>query len=106
MKNSSTDTRDEFYRLGCVLMRLFIAVASSVAVAAICRRVSLLSESAWLPGLADSKAIAALTNKSDRTIEDWSGDNPRTKHHFGRQVYYRLSDLATNPKGKATRGEA
>lgn len=86
-----------------IILEWIAAVLTSVMMTTILRRLGLLAEGGWLPGLADPRTIAALTNKSDRTIEEIVSDNPREKFRVGNSPYYRLEDFAVPDTRRSTR---
>lgn len=93
--------RERFYRVYSDIGEYILLVITGAIFLKLCRRMSLLLDGAWLPGLGDCKVIAALTDKSDRSIEDFVSDNPKTKYRFGKQVYYRFSDILTTDDSSA-----
>ncbi len=102
-QNSSENSRndqplshqDRYFKVWADIGEVIFAFISGEIFCQFATRIGLLIQGAWLPGVGDVKTIAALTNKSDRTIEDFVSDNPRTKYKVGRQVYYRLDEIAT-----------
>lgn len=83
-----------YYRAHADIAEWILAIITGQIFAIFAQRVALLVQGAWLPGMGDAKTIAAVTNKADSTIEGYLSHNPRTKRHFGRQVYYAFADLA------------
>lgn len=85
------------------ILEWIAAVLTSSMMTTILRRLGLLAEGGWLPGQGDPRTIAALTNKSDRTIEEIVSDNPRDKFRVGNSPYFRLSDFAVPDTRRSTR---
>lgn len=83
-----------YYRVYADIGEWILAIVTCQIFVTFAQRVSLLVQGAWLPGMGDAKTIAAVTNKQDSTIAGYLSHNPRTKRHFGRQVYYAFADLA------------
>jgi len=83
-----------YYRTYADIGEWILAIITCQIFVTFAQRVALLAQGAWLPGMGDAKTIAAVTNKADSTIEGYLSHNPRTKRHFGRQVYYAFADLA------------
>lgn len=83
-----------YYTAHADIAEWILAVITGQIFATFAQRISLLVQGAWLPGMGDAKTIAAVTGKADTTIEAYLGKHPRTKRHFGRQVYYAFADMA------------
>lgn len=91
-------------QLALVIILEWVAnVLTSPMMTTIMKRLGLLAEGGWLPGQADPKTLAALTNKSDRTIEEIVSDNPREKFRVGNSPYFRLSDFALPDTRRSSR---
>lgn len=100
-QNNFTSNQDRYFatwaavgEVVLVLLGFAVSILSSAAAATVAKRLTLLAEGGWLPGMGDARTIAGLTNHSDRTIEDVASDSPRRKHRVGRKVFYRLSEFA------------
>lgn len=84
------------------LLEFFAALVTSAMMTAVLRRLGLLAEGGWLPGMGDTKTVAALTNKPERTVAELVGDNPRQKFRVGKHPYYRLAEFALPDTRRST----
>ncbi len=85
-----------------IILEALVAVIQSPPAKTIARRLSLLAEGGWLPGKGDYQTLAALTNKSDRTIEEIVSDNPRPKYRIGKHPYFSFDEFAKPDQRRST----
>ncbi len=93
--------------LWCLAQRVLrleaiVAAIQSSPAKTIARRLGLLAEGGWLPGMGDYQTLAALTNKSDRTIEEIVSDNPRPKYRIGKHPYFSFDEFAKPDQRRST----
>lgn len=100
---TKTDSPGELVRLGCVLLRILIAWATSETAAQLGKRLALISRGAFLPanGQGDTFTIAGLMNISKARLHAQLDKNriPRTKP--GRRHLYRFADVAVRTEVEA-----
>lgn len=95
-KPTERSNQEEFYRLGCVLLGMFIAALTSETAKTIARRLAHLAKSRWLAGHTDHEGLAAVMNLASRSVDDLTKRQRAPKMRVGRSVYIRPSDLLSS----------
>lgn len=93
-----SDNQNRLFKVWADIGEVVLIILTCAAARLIGKRLALLADAAWLPGMGDARMIGAMTNKSDRTIEGMVAAEPREKLHVGQQVYYRFADIAISGK--------
>lgn len=91
--------QDRYYAAWATVGEVVAMILTCAAAKLIGQRIALLAEGGWLPGKADCRTLAALTNRPESSINEITSGNSRHKYHVGRQVFYRLEDFA-QPAGE------
>lgn len=92
--------QDRFYTAWATVGELIAMLLTCATAKLLGKRLGLLAEGGWLPGIGDNKTIAALTNKSDRTIDEIVSKQPRPKLKVGNTPFFHLSDFAKESRSK------
>lgn len=103
------DHRDEFYRLGCVLLQMIIAVAQHPATASIARRVALFAKATVIPagsGYVNARGGAALLDMTEGSFKNLAARKGAPTAKPGDELLYRLSDLVPGLSRRDVKGGA
>lgn len=101
-KSTSVNSQDRFYAAWADVGELIVLLLTCAAAKMIGRRIEMFAEAGWLPGMGDTRAVAALTNRPESSIASVVGDKPRPKFHVGRQPFFNLRDFAQFDKDADT----
>jgi hypothetical protein len=94
-ENENKSNIEQRKQLALVTILEWIAnVLTSPMMTTIMKRLGLLAEGGWLPGMGDIHTLAAFTNRPVGSLERIVGKGARQKQHVGRQAFYDLSDFA------------
>ena len=96
------NNQDRFYSAWADVGELVVLLLTCAAAKMIGRRIEMFAEAGWLPGMGDTRAVAALTNRPESSIASVVGDKPRPKFHVGRQPFFNLRDFAQFDKDADT----
>ncbi len=104
----SFNHRDEFYRLGCILLQMLIAAAQHTATAAIARRVALLANATIIPdsGYVNARGGAAAMDMTESGFKQLADRKKIPIAKPGDERLYRLSDLITKTSPRESKGGA
>lgn len=92
---ANQDTSDELIRLGCVLLRIVIALLEHSVTKAIGRRVALLANSTMIPetGWVNARGGAAAMDMTEGSFKNLAFRKNMPTFKPGDELLYRLSDL-------------
>jgi len=93
--NLQIDHRTEFYRLGCVVLRLIIIAVTETCARNWGRRLEMISQAAWIPkdGYGNTEAVAALMNMDPRGVREMGTRNGVPILKPGNERIYHFPDL-------------
>jgi hypothetical protein len=93
---ASEVNRAEFYRLGCVLLRLAILMVSEVTARAIGHRLEMFSQAAFVPSSdmhTDRFGIAGYLNMKESGSKTFANRNHVPSKKPGQNLLFRVCDL-------------
>lgn len=92
---ANQDTSEELIRLGCVLLRIVIALLEHSVTKAIGRRVALLANSTMIPetGWVNARGGAAAMDMTEGSFKNLAFRRSMPTFKPGDELLYRLSDL-------------